>query len=72
MQDIKIQNDEYIPFVMNMVIMCQVCHLITEMVGQNQQIMPERTPIDINPAYTIKQLQDLKVLMTSKADFIQL
>ena len=36
------------PFVMNMVIMCHVDHLRTEMMGENLQIVPINLPIDIN------------------------
>ena len=40
------------PFVMNMVIMCQVHHLRTEK-EMDLQIVPKGTPIDTNQIYPI-------------------
>ena len=42
----KTQNDKYMPFVVNMVIMCQVHPLSTEMAGENLQLVPKSIPID--------------------------
>ena len=60
------------PFVMNMLIMFHVCHLSMEMVGESLKIVPKSTPLDINLAYPIKILQDVKDLMKIQADFMQL
>ena len=40
-QDTKIQNDKYMPFVMNLMIICHVNHLGTEMIGNIPIIVPK-------------------------------
>ena len=40
-------DDKYMPFVMNIVIMCYVHHLSTER-RENLQIVPKSTPTDTN------------------------
>ena len=46
-------NDKYMPFVMSMVIMCQVHHLSTEKDIENLQTLPLIRPTDPKQAYPV-------------------
>ena len=48
-KDIEIQNNKYMPFVMNILSICHVHHLRTEMEGK-PMIMPKSTPRHTNQA----------------------
>ena len=52
-QDIKIQSNKYMSFVMNILIMYHVHHLSTEIEGKNLTKVPKSTPKIANQASPI-------------------